>query len=110
MRALCIPYKECYFLKQELELLSDKKGLVVYGQTRSGRGKYSHFNNKMVVFTTAATSLTKNNKALLIWQRLYAFPRFNDFEYSLILVHTYSSSTYILYVSSCSSRILTLKT
>ena len=29
-----------------LELLSDKKGLVVYGETRSGRGKYLHFVNK----------------------------------------------------------------
>ena len=36
--------------KYILELLSDKKGNVVYGQTRSGRGKYC---------------------ALLIWQRLY---------------------------------------
>ena len=44
----------------------DMKGLVVYGQTSSGRGKYQHFKNKMAVFTTAAMSLTKNNKTLVI--------------------------------------------
>ena len=45
-----------------LKLLSDKKGLVVYGQTRSSRSKYRHFKNKMVVFTTDATSLTKKQQ------------------------------------------------
>ena len=49
-----------------LESLSDKKGLVVFCQTLSNRGKYRHFVFKMAVFTTAATSLTINNKALLI--------------------------------------------
>ena len=49
----------------KLELLSDMKGLVVYGQTRSDRGKYRHFKNKMAIFNTAATSLIKTTMPFL---------------------------------------------
>ena len=47
-----------------IESLTDKKGLVVFGQTHSIRYKYHHFVYK--IFTMAATSLSINNEALLI--------------------------------------------
>ena len=51
-------------LNVRLELLSDKKDLVVYGKTCSGRGKYRHFVNKLAVFLRYESD--QKNKALLI--------------------------------------------